>query len=203
MHLLYLYKLNNMKNLIVTIILLIFFTNSAFSQISTEKWNKITQEAYLNFIQNGGSSERFRQNQEKIVQDYMKKNYSYNNSGEIENRSILDARRMATVGAIYSGVNMVGQYSNGIVRRGMNQVGSYYNNYFYAAGNRCIGKISGSNILDCNGNVLFTVNQRGVLKSSGQQIFTINGDQLISFGGGSVSINGISMESLAAYLLFF
>ena len=192
-----------MRNLLITILLLTFFTTSAFSQMSTEQWNKISQEAYLNYIQNGGTSESFRQNQERIVQDYIKKNYSYNNSGAIENRSILDAKRTATIGSIYSGVNMIGQYSNGIVRKGMNQIGSYYNNYFYAAGNRCIGKISGANILDCNGNVLFTVNQRGIFKSSGQQIFTINGDQLISFGGGSVSINGISMESLAAYLLFF
>lgn len=107
------------------------------------------------------------------------------------------------IGSIYSGVSMIGSCSNGVVRAGVNQVGTYRNGTFYTNTNNCVAKIYGSAIKDCLGRTLFSVNQNAVFNSVGRHLFTINGNQLLTVTGQNVTINGISMESLAAYLIYF
>lgn len=183
---------------------LLVYSSVCFGQtMTTEQWNKMRDEAFLNYIENGGTPEGFKRNADKIIDDYIKKTYSYNNSGEIDRKSSLDAKRSSMIGSIYSGVSMIGSCSNGVVRTGVNQIGTYRNGFFYTNANNCIAKISGSVIKDCLGRTLFSVNQNAVFNASGRHLFTINGNQLLTVTGQNVTINGISMESLAAYLLFF
>lgn len=41
--------------------------------MTTEQWNKMRDEAFLNYIQNGGTTDGFMRNSDKIIQDYIKK----------------------------------------------------------------------------------------------------------------------------------
>lgn len=194
-----------MKKLLLISIIILFCYQSSYTQdISNEQWQKIRQDAYLEYIQNGGTTDGFQRNP-SIAQDYYKRNYGFDNSGTVQRKEILQARRGS--GTIYAGVGAIGSYSNGNVynyQSGLNsQVGYNRGGTFYDRNNNCIGYVSGSAIYNCNRQVVAKINNGSVEDGWGNLLFRINGDNLISFDGQNVSIVDISMNSLAAYILFF
>jgi len=194
-----------MKKLIILITIILFCCNRSYSQnISNEQWQKVRQEAYLEYIQNGGTTDGF-QRDPSIAQDYYKRNYGFDNGGNVQRREILQARRGS--GTFYTGFGAVGKYSNGIVynyQSGLNpQVGFNRGGTFYDSNNNCIGYVNGSTIYNCSSQVIAKIYNGSVVDGQGNLLYKINGENLISFNGQNVTIVDVSMNSLAAFLLFF
>ncbi len=183
----------------ILIISFLFICQTAFSQNMTqEQWNKIRNEAYLEFIQNGGTTEQWQYNSDKIAQDYYKRKYTYNNSGEVQ-------RKQSYVpGTFIGGNGPVGSYKNGYVLNSMGQTLGYLSQgYFMNAQQQCVGFVKGGQILSCNGSILATVNSNGVYNAQGYLIYALKGETLYSQNYPVLQIAGMDMYSLAAYLLFF
>jgi hypothetical protein len=183
----------------ILIISFLFICQTAFSQNMTqEQWNKIRNEAYLEFIQNGGTTEQWHYNSDKIAQDYYKRKYTYNNSGQVQ-------RKQSYVpGTFIGGNGTVGSYKNGYVLNSMGQTLGYLSQgYFMNAQQQCVGFVKGGQILSCNGSVLATVNSNGVYNAQGYLIYALKGETLYSQNYPVLQIAGMDMYSLAAYLLFF
>jgi hypothetical protein len=189
--------MKNIKHLLF--ILFLFVCSNIFAQNMTqEQWNKIRDEAFTEFIQNGGTTEQWQYNSDKIAQDYYKRKYTYNNSGEVQ-------RKQSYVPGTFIGANgSVGSYKNGYVLNSMGQTLGYLSQgYFMNGQQQCVGYVKGGQILSCNGTLLATVNSSGVYNAQGYLTYAIKGETLYSQNYAVLQIAGMDMYSLAAYLLFF
>jgi len=183
----------------ILIITLLFICQDIFAQNMTQQeWNKIRDEAFLEYIQNGGTTEQWQYNSDKIAQDYYKRKYTYNNSGQVQ-------RKQSYVQGTFVGANgPIGSYKNGYVLNSMGQTLGYLSQgYFMNSNQQCVGFVKGSQILSCNNNVLATINNNGIYNSQGYLLYSLKGETLYSQNYFLVQISGIDIYSLAAYLLFF
>jgi hypothetical protein len=181
------------------IISLLFICQNIFAQNMTQQqWNKIRDEAFLEFTQNGGTTQQWQYNSEKIVQDYYKIKYTTNNSGEVK-------RQQSYVkGTFVSNNGTVGSFKNGYVLNSMGQTLGYLSQgYFMNSQQQCVGYVSGGQILSCNGNIIAIVKSDGVYNPQGYLVYALKGETLYSQNYPVLQISGIDMSSLAAYLLFF
>jgi len=195
-----------MKKKLITTIIILVSSYGVFSQnISNEQWQKIRQEAYLEYIQKGGSVDGFKRNSDEIVNNYYKRIYGVDNSGNVDRKEVL--RTKNATGTFYSGHSAIGRYFNGDVynyQSGLNsQVGYNRGGTFYDRNNNCVGYVNGNTIYNCNRKILATIRNGSVVNELGNLLYRINDNSLISSNGQSISIVDISINSLAAFILFF
>ncbi len=166
--------------------------------MTQQQWNKIRDEAFLEFTQNGGTTQQWQYNSEKIAQDYYKREYTTNNSGDVK-------RQQSYVkGTFVSNNGPVGSFKNGYVLNSMGQtIGYLSQGYFMNSQQQCVGTVSGGQILSCNGNIIALVKSDGVYNPQGYLVYGLKGETLYSQNYPVVQISGIDMSSLGAYLLFF
>ena len=141
---------------------------------------------------------QWQYNSDKIAQDYYKREYTYNNSGEVQ-------RKQSYVQGTFVGANgPIGSFKNGYVLNSMGQTLGYLSQgYFMNAQQQCVGFVKGNQILSCNGSLLATVNSNGVYSPKGYLTYAIKGDTLYSQNYFLLQISGMDINSLAAYLLFY
>jgi hypothetical protein len=183
----------------ILFIAFLFIGQNIFAQNMTqEQWNKIRDEAFTEFIQNGGTTEQWQYNSDKIAQDYYKRKYTYNNSGEVQ-------RKQSYVAGTFIGANgPVGSFKNNYVLNSMGQTLGYLSQgYFMNSQQQCVGYVSGGQILSCNGSIIAIVKSDGVYNPQGYLVYALKGETLYSQNYAVLQISGINMSSLAAYLLFF
>ena len=77
------------------------------------------------------------------------------------------------------------------------------NGYFYSRNQQCLGGVKGYNIVDCQGYVVYKVQQGAVYDNRGYVLCSINGEQLKYSNGQIITIAQLDMHSLGAYLLVF
>lgn len=107
-------------------------------------------------------------------------------------------------GSFISNAGLIGIFSNNWITDSYgNSKGSYSNGYFVNSLNQCLGFIKGNQIFTCQGALIATINNTGVFNSQGYLIYALKGDILYYQNNPFLQIQGITMESLAAYLLFF
>jgi hypothetical protein len=183
---------------ILFISLLLFCTGVLAQNMTQEQWTKIRDEALMEFIQNGGTTQQWQYNSDKITQDYYKRKYTNNNSGEVQ-------RKQSYVQGTFVGPNgPIGSYKNGYVLNSMGQTLGYLNQgYFMNGRQQCVGFVKENQILSCEGNIVATINNNGVYNSQGYLLYSLNGEALYSQNYFKVQISGIDIYSLAAYLLFY
>jgi len=190
-----------MRTLFLFLLMLLSFTS--FSQdISTEQWNKLSGEAFLDFTQRGGTTDQYTANASKIIQDYIKRYYTFDNSGRLVRREQAQAQSRTSTGYFYSGQNMIGYVSNGTVFRGLNAVGLFNQGAFTNMTGSLLGSISGNKIVDPLNNPLITVSG-GKVYLKGGVTFQINGSYLILPNGQQIRFTQMDMQNLGAYLMFF
>ena len=184
------------------LLLLTFLVTFQFvyaQSMTQEQWTKIRNEALLEFIQNGGTTDQWDHYSEQIVQEYYKRKYTYNNSGQVQ-------RKQTFVAGTFIGASnyAVGSFRNGYVVNSMGQTLGYLSQgYFMNNQQQCVGYVNGSQIFSCNGNLLATVKSNGVYNAQGYLSYTLKGETLYSQNYFLVQITGMDIYSLAAYLLFF
>jgi len=193
-------KIRLMKAIKTMVLISFFFIcQSVFAQNMTqEQWNKIRDDAFLEFMQNGGTTQQWQYNSDKIAQDYYKRKYTYNNSGEVQ-------RKQSYVQGTFVGANgPIGSFKNGYILNSMGQTLGYLSQgYFMNAQQQCVGCVKGNQILSCNGSVLATVNSNGVYSPQGYLTYALKGETLYRQNYFLVQISGMDINSLAAYLLFY
>jgi hypothetical protein len=178
---------------------LLFLCQSIFAQNMTqEEWNEIRNEAFYEYIQNGGTTDQWQYNSDKIAQEYYKRTYTFNNSGQVQ-------RKQSYVAGTFVGANgPIGSCKNGYVSNSMGQTLGYLSQgYFMNNRQQCVGIVKGSQILSCDGSLLASVNSNGIYNSQGYLLYSLKGETLYSKNYFLVQISGIDIYSLAAYLLFF
>jgi hypothetical protein len=166
--------------------------------LKQEQWNKIRDDAFLEFMQNGGTTQQWQYNSDKIAQDYYKRTYTNNNSGGVQ-------RKQSYVQGTFVGANgPIGSFKNGYVLNAMGQTLGYLSQgYFMNAQQQCVGCVKGNQILSCNGSLLATVNSNGVYSPQGYLTYALRGETLYRQNYFLVQISGMDINSLAAYLLFY
>jgi hypothetical protein len=176
-----------------------FICQNIFAQnITQDQWNKIRNEAYFDFIQNGGTTQQWEYNSDKIAQDYYNKKYQTNKYGEAQQK------QSYVKGTFVSNNGPIGSFKNGYVLNSMGQTLGYLSQgYFMNSQQQCVGYVSGGQILSCNGNIIAIVKSDGVYNSQGYLVYALKGEILYSQNYPVIQISGIDMNSLAAYLLFF
>ncbi len=195
-------SLKNQTCILLNLFFIVSFVISAqsvFSQnMSQGQWNTIRDEAYLNFIQNGGTTQQWQYNSDQIAQDYYKRIYTYSNSGEVQ-------RKQSYVAGTFVGANgPMGSFNNGYVLNSMGQTMGYWSQgSFLNSQGQCVGIVRGNQILTCNGGLLATINSNGVYDAQGYVIYAIKGETLYSQNYPVLQIAGMDIYSLAAYLLFY
>jgi hypothetical protein len=174
------------------------FQNVLGQDLTQDQWTKIRTEAYFDFIENGGTMQQWDINSDRIAQDFYKRKYTHDNSGEVQ-------RKQSYVQGTFVSTNgPVGSFKNSYVLNSMGQTLGYLSQgYFMNSQQQCIGFVKGNQILSCNGNLLATVNNSGVYNPQGYLIYAIKGESLYSQNYLKVQISGMNINSLAAYLLFY
>ena len=216
------------KNLLI-IFMMSLFQNVLGQNLTQDQWTKIRTEAYYDFIQNGGTLQQWNNNSDKIAQDFYKRKYTYDNSGEVQRKQSNDqgtfdnvnrpigsskngynnsrevkSKQSYVQGTFVSANGPIGSFKNSYVLNSMGQTLGYLSQgYFMNSQQQCIGFVNGNQILSCNGDLLATVNNNGVYSPQGYLIYAIKGESLYSQNFLKVQISGMNINSLAAYLLFY
>jgi hypothetical protein len=183
----------------VLVISTFFFCQNIFAQnLTQQQWNKIRQDAFLEFTQNGGTTQQWEYNSDQIAQDYYKSKYQTNKYGQAQQK------QSYVQGTFVSSNGPVGSFKNNYVLNSMGQTLGYLSQgYFMNSQQQCVGYIRGSQIFSCNGGIVATIKNDGVYNPQGYLVYGLNGETLYSQNYPILQISGINMDSLAAYLLFF
>ena len=189
--------MESLKHLLI--VLFLFICQNIFAQnITQEQWNKIRDEAFIEFIQKGGTTQQWQYNSDNLSKDYYKRKYETNKYGEAQRKQTY------VKGTFFSNSGIVGSYKNGYILNSLGQTLGYLaQGYFMNSQNQCVGFVKGGQILSCNGTLLFTVNSSGVYGPQGYLTYALKGEILYSQNYPFIQISGIDMNSLAADLLFF
>jgi len=179
-----------------------FFCYSSTAQ-QTVTYQQISQEAYLDYLDKGYPANMWPMYQAQYVEEYKKKNYTATYGGSEYQRKVTLAPGVMTN---FAG-QTIGSYSNGqVLNSGYQPVGYIQNGYFMSRNglnSACVGYVRGSNIMNCQGGVYYTVNGSTITNFSGYVVAYIRGESLYNTSNQLlVTISGININSIAAYLLF-
>ena len=188
--------MKNFKYLII-----IFFTlvcQSIFSQnVTQEQWKKIRDEAFYEFIQNGGTTDQWTQNSDKIAQDYYKRKYTTNKYGGVEQK------KSYVKGTFISGSGVEGYfYNNNVLNSSQQSLGYLKGGYFLGSTGQCVGFVNGNKICSCDGSTIAYVSGGVLYDWQNKYLWSIQGDYLYSNNQAVIQIVGLDMYSLAAFYLF-
>ena len=188
--------MNRLKTYIF--ILIMSLGTGIFAQsMSQQQWSKMRDDAFLDFIQSGGTTEQWQHYSEQIVQEYLNRNYQTNKSGQ----QVL--KQNYVNGTFLSGAGVEGYFYNNYVLNSAQQALGYFNNgYFLTASGQCVGYVSGSKIHTCDGTVIAYVNGDGFYNWQNYRLWRIQGETLYSNNRAEIRIVGLDMYSLAAFYLF-
>jgi hypothetical protein len=175
------------------------FYQTAFSQYNNNQQQNIQNNAFFEYIENGGSPERWTTVQGEYTKQYTNNNYQLNNSGSYE---IKKTYKSGTISS--SNGSIIGRYENSQILNNFNQpLGYYSNGWFYNYSNQCIGGVSGTSIVNCQGSSIAKFSNNTLYDNSGYVLGYLQGDNFYSSEGSLVAIiSGISMQNLTAFLLF-
>ena len=188
--------MKSIKHLLI--ISFLFICQNIFSQnLTQEQWNKIRNEAFYEFIQNGGTTQQWEYNSDKIAQDYYKRKYQTNKYGEAEQK------KSYVKGTFLSGDGVEGYFYNNYVMNSAQQTLGYLKNgYFLSNSGQCVGYVKGSSVCKCDGTLIAYVNGDGFYNSQNYRLWRIEGETLYSNNQAVIKIVGMDMYSLAAFYLF-
>ena len=115
------YEMNRLKAYIF--ILIMSLGTGIFAQsMSQQQWSKMRDDAFLDFIQSGGTTEQWQHYSEQIVQEYLNRNYQTNSSGQ----QVL--KQNYVNGTFLSGAGVEGYFYNNYVLNSAQQPLGYFNN---------------------------------------------------------------------------
>jgi hypothetical protein len=173
---------------------------SIYSQnLTQQQWQQIQNEAYYDWLnKNNGYTQGWQQVRESYTKQYYQRNYQSNSANPSARKKTYKS------GTFLSNQGAIGSYSNGYILNSYNQsLGYVSKGYYMSSSNQCIGFIKGYQIFNCQGHLLATVKSNGIYNAQGYLIYGLNGETLYKNNYPHVQISGLTMENLAAYLLFF
>ena len=147
---------------------------------------------------NSGSTQGWQQNREAYSQQYYKSHYQTNSTNPAARK------KTYKTGTFLSNQGVIGSFSNGYVANSYgNSLGYQSKGYFMNMSGQCVGYVKGYQIMGCNGYPVATVKSDGVYNTQGYKIYGLKGETLYKNNYPHVQISGLTMQNLAAYLLFF
>ena len=182
---------------ILSILFFLLFKNTFSQSMGQQQWSKIRDEAFLKFIQNGGTTEQWQYNSDKIVEDYYNRTYNYNNAGQVERK------KNYVTGTILSSTGVEGYfYNNVVMNSGQQTLGYFKNGYFLTYSGECVGFVNNNKICACDGSTIAYLNGDGFYNYRGYLLWRIQGENLLSNNQVQIKIVGLNLYSLAAFYLF-
>jgi hypothetical protein len=189
-------------NYLILILCCFVFIDISYSQAPVND-QKISQEAYFDFLKKGYPADQWPRYQSKYTEEYKRSHYnSISGGGEYQRQ------RVNVPGLISnSGGQTIGRFSNGQILNSNNQPVGYLNNGTFMSQNygasSCVGSIRGNTILNCQGGIYYTINGSTVLNAQGYRVASIRGESVYNSSNQLIAtISGLNISSLAAYLLF-
>ena len=181
---------------------LLLFSTNAFSQNMSDH-QKISQDAYFDYIKKGGIASEWPRYQSQYVEQYKQSNYNPSTGSQYQ-------RKTTNVNGLItnSAGQTIGMYSNGQVLNSYNQPVGYFNGNTLmgqsGVNSGCICSVQGNRIMNCQGGVMYTINGTSITNSNGYNVAFIRGNSIYNTSNQLLAtIAGINTNSIAAYLMFF
>jgi len=183
-------------------ILLFFFGSFHVICQKPVNYQQVEKEAFLEYISEGYSADKWPQYRSQYIEDYKKRTYNTMHGG-----SQFQRKQTFKSGTMTNGAGQItGSYSNGQILNSMNQPVGYINQgYVYSQrglNSTCVGYVGSGQIKSCQGHIIYTIRGSSINNSQGYTVAYLKGDRLYNSSNQLlVEIAGLNMNSLAGYLL--